>query len=290
MNLQRSDFRFSHRMRVRWAEVDMQKIVFNAHYLMYLDNAMGDYWRALALPYVPSMQLLDGDMFVKKSTLEYHASAHYDDVLDVCLKCVRVGTSSVVFQGAVFCGNMLLVTGELVYVFADPVAQTSKPVPAALRSIFEAYEDGQAITQRELGAWDVVESKVSALRSAVFVAEQGIAEGLVWDRADATALHAVVSNSLGEAIAVGRLVQHAPGVGRIGRMAVTQVLRGTQLGQEVLVALLAAAHARGDHEVMLHAQRTAEGFYTRLGFSVSGDPFEEAGIAHVAMVRRLQNE
>ena len=49
--MQRSDFRCVHRLRVRWAEVDMQKIVFNAHYLMYIDNAMSDYWRALALPY-----------------------------------------------------------------------------------------------------------------------------------------------------------------------------------------------------------------------------------------------
>ena len=50
MTLKRTDFRCLHRMRVRWAEVDMQKIVFNAHYLTYFDTAMGDYWRALALP------------------------------------------------------------------------------------------------------------------------------------------------------------------------------------------------------------------------------------------------
>ena len=49
--MQRSDFRCLHRLRVRCAEVDMQKIVFNAHYLMYIDTAMSDYWRALALPY-----------------------------------------------------------------------------------------------------------------------------------------------------------------------------------------------------------------------------------------------
>ena len=38
--MKRDDFRFFHRMRVRWAEVDMQKIVFNAHYLMYIDTAV----------------------------------------------------------------------------------------------------------------------------------------------------------------------------------------------------------------------------------------------------------
>ena len=63
---QRSDFRFIHRLRVRWAEVDMQKIVFNPHYAMYLDTAMADYWRALALPYESAMHQLGGDVFLKK--------------------------------------------------------------------------------------------------------------------------------------------------------------------------------------------------------------------------------
>ncbi len=47
--MNKTDFRFFHHLRVRWAEVDMQKIVFNAHYLMYVDTAISDYWRALAL-------------------------------------------------------------------------------------------------------------------------------------------------------------------------------------------------------------------------------------------------
>ena len=54
----RSEFRFFHRLRVRWAEVDMQKIVFNAHYLMYFDTAIADYWRAMALPYEEAMLAL----------------------------------------------------------------------------------------------------------------------------------------------------------------------------------------------------------------------------------------
>ena len=53
--MKRDDFRLLHRLRVRWAEVDMQKIVFNGHYLMYFDTAMADYWRALALPYEATM-------------------------------------------------------------------------------------------------------------------------------------------------------------------------------------------------------------------------------------------
>ena len=74
--MKREEFRFFHRLRVRWAEVDMQKIVFNAHYLMYFDTAVADYWRALAMPYEEAMQQLQGDLYVKKATVESVSYTH----------------------------------------------------------------------------------------------------------------------------------------------------------------------------------------------------------------------
>lgn len=287
MALQRSDFRFFHPLRVRWAEVDMQHIVFNAHYLMYLDTAMGDYWRALALPYQESMAVLGGDMYVKKATLEYHASARYDDVLHIGLRCARVGQSSMVFEAGIFRGDTLLVSGELLYVFADPASQTSRPVPEALRQVFAAQTAGLALTQCLVGDWNTWEARITPLRRAIFVDEQGIAEHLVVDEADPVAIHAVVRNAVGQVVASGRMLVHAPGVARIGRMATHRVLRGTGLGLQVLRALMAAARARGDSEVMLHAQCSAEGFYAREGFAPRGPVFVEAGIAHQDMVRAL---
>jgi len=70
-------------------------------------------------------------------------------------------------------------------------------------------------------------------------------------------------------------------------MAVNRVLRGSNLGRDVLRALMQAATQRGDHEVLLHAQRMAEGFYARLGFLPRGEPFEEAGIVHIEMFHAL---
>ena len=60
------DFRFSHRLRVRWSEVDMQKIVFNAHYLAYFDLGVSEYWRTLGLPYEDAMAQLGGELYLKK--------------------------------------------------------------------------------------------------------------------------------------------------------------------------------------------------------------------------------
>jgi YbgC/YbaW family acyl-CoA thioester hydrolase len=283
----RQDFRFFHRLRVRWAEVDMQRIVFNAHYLMYFDTAMTDYWRALALPYDSSMQTLGGELYVKKATVEFHVSARADDQLDVALKCSRIGTSSMVFSGAIFRGEEHLISCELIYVFADPATQTSKPVPAALRDIMLGYEAWEPMVRVELGTWQALASGARQVRTEVFLDEQRIPVEMEWDEADATAIHALARNRLGLPVATGRLLQHAPGVSRIGRMAVNRVLRGSNVGRDVLRALMLAATQRGDHEVLLHAQRTAEGFYARLGFFPRGEPFEEAGIVHIEMVHGL---
>ena len=47
----RESFRLAHTLRVRWAEVDPQSIVFNANYLMYFDVAATEYWRAVGFAY-----------------------------------------------------------------------------------------------------------------------------------------------------------------------------------------------------------------------------------------------
>ncbi len=286
-DLTRTDFRFFHRLRVRWAEVDLQKIVFNGHYLMYVDTAIADYWRALALPYDLTMQALDGDLYVKKATVEYHASARLDDQLDVAVRCGRVGTSSILFQSAVFRGEEHLISCDLIYVFANPATQKSKPVPMAFRDILLAYEAGESTLSMELGSWQDLGQAAGEVRHEVFVEEQRIPVEMEWDAADQTAIHALARNRMGIAVATGRLLQQAPGVGRIGRMAVRRVLRGANLGRDVLQALIRAAAARGDTEVMLHSQRTARGFYERLGFVPRGEPFEEAGIMHIEMVHPL---
>ncbi len=283
----RDDFRMLHRLRVRWAEVDMQKIVFNGHYLMYFDTAMADYWRALALPYEQTMHDLGGDLYVKKASVEYHGSARYDDQLDVGLKCQRIGNSSIQFIGAIFCGAQLLITSELIYVYANPATQTSLPVPETLRTILEGFEAGEAMTMCQLGTWDALRANSQTVRTDVFVGEQGIAPQDEWDEADATAVHAVLTNRYGVPLGTARLLQPQVAVGQIGRMAVTRLMRGSGFGHALLQALVQAAQNRGDREVRLHAQRSAEGFYRRQGFVAVGEPFDEVGIAHIEMRRSL---
>jgi YbgC/YbaW family acyl-CoA thioester hydrolase len=285
--MKRTDFRFFHRLRVRWAEIDMQKIVFNGHYLTYLDTAVTAYWSKVALPYESAFHLLGGELYVKKATLEYHASALMDDDLSIGMKCSKMGKSSMVFEAGIFRGDKLLISGELIYVFADPKTQSSKPIPEALRHILLIYEAGESVVDIKTGSWTELQALASPLRYEVFVNEQEIDPELEWDAADETAVHAVVINKLGQAVATGRLLQPQSRVAQIGRMAVNKALRGGSLGRLVVSTLIEKARLRGDREVLLHAQCSAEGFYRRLGFTAHGDIFQDAGIDHIEMRMNL---
>lgn len=145
------------------------------------------------------------------------------------------------------------------------------------------------ILRIEVGDWSSLADGARAVRLEVFVQEQKIPLALEQDAADAGAIHVLIRNLLGLPVATGRLLQAAPGIGQIGRLAVNRVLRGGGLGQVALKALMAAAAERGDREVMLHAQASAQSFYTAQGFVPRGEPFLEAGIGHIEMVRQLEN-
>jgi YbgC/YbaW family acyl-CoA thioester hydrolase len=287
--LKLADCRHRETLRIRWAEVDLQGIVFNGHYLTYFDTAIAGYWRSLALPYEDSMKRLGGDLYVKKATLEYHGSAHFDERCAVGVRCDRIGTSSMLMRMGLFRDHRLLVGGEMVYVFADPATQTSQPVPAVLRELVLDFEQGQPVAELGLGGWDEFGAEAGALRHAVFSVEQGIDAALDADGQDESALHALLRNRLGQAVGTARLLPAVDGLARLGRMAVHGRLRGAGQGRQMLHALLDAARERGDRIVALHAQASAVDFYRREGFVAEAAPFEEAGIEHQTMFIRLRD-
>ena len=128
--------------------------------------------------------------------------------------------------------------------------------------------------------------EVVALRTRVFVAEQGVPAEIEQDEHDVTAVHAVARDADGGVVATGRLLVR-DGRGVIGRMAVDASARGRGHGADVLAELHRQAAALGLTEVELHAQLTARGFYERAGYTAVGGVYEEAGIAHVTMRRPL---
>ncbi|HZW14383.1 MAG TPA: thioesterase family protein [Noviherbaspirillum sp.] len=136
----REDFSYFHSLRVRWAEVDMQGIVFNGHYLTYFDVAFTEYWRETGLPNV-LQQARDGrEMFARKATIEYQAPARFDDVLDIGVRCAGFGRTSVRFVLEIYLGEQHLISGELVYVYADTSARKGVPLPDEWRSVLTRFE------------------------------------------------------------------------------------------------------------------------------------------------------
>jgi YbgC/YbaW family acyl-CoA thioester hydrolase len=272
---------------VRWVEVDLQQIVFNGHYLMYFDTAVAAYWRQMAMPYHETMHELQGDLFVRKATLQYEASARYDDALHIGMRLLRLGTSSMTLQACAFKGQRRLVHGEIVYVFADPKTQTSRPIPSTLRDWMEAYERGDSMVRVEQGSWVTVGHEAAVLRLAVFVQEQGVPQEIEQDGLDGQAHHVLARNRLGLAVGTGRLLPLDARSGKIGRMAVLPSVRGAGIGQALLNTLCERARTEGLIEVVLHAQASALNFYRRAGFELASEPFEEAGIEHRIMRRAL---
>lgn len=139
-----------------------------------------------------------------------------------------------------------------------------------------------------IGPWSDLSPDAGAVRTAVFVHEQGIPAELEWDEHDALSVHVVLITPDQTPVATARLLPAQAGISLMGRVAVLPAMRGQQAGVAVMQALLAAARHRGDHGVQLHAQQWAQGFYAKLGFVVAGEPFDEVGIPHVTMALTLR--
>jgi acyl-CoA thioester hydrolase len=131
-------FKFNHTVRVRWAESDIQRVVFNGHYLTYFDIGLTEYLRAMFDGSKEKLHGLFEDLYVVKSTVEYHAPAHFDEDIDVRIRTARVGRTSVIFELAITRDSDHLVSGELVYVHAP--GGTPTPVPQALKALLEQFD------------------------------------------------------------------------------------------------------------------------------------------------------
>jgi N-acetylglutamate synthase-like GNAT family acetyltransferase len=70
---------------------------------------------------------------------------------------------------------------------------------------------------------------------------------------------------------------------RLRAMAVETQKRG--VGRALVARLEEEARSRGIARIELHARRTAQGFYEKLGYVAHGEEFIEVTIPHIAMWR-----
>lgn len=142
----RSDFALLARKRVRYHEVDMQNVVFNANYLVYADIAVTEYFRALLADkdghdttgtayFGP-----DGDVMVRHSTLDFRAGAKADDQLDIGVRVASFGRTSFTMEFAIFRDDALLVVIRTRYVYVTTADWRPAPVPDDFRTRVTGFE------------------------------------------------------------------------------------------------------------------------------------------------------
>lgn len=137
----RADFRFSFPKRVRYAECDPQGIVFNSRYLEYLDIGITEYWRAVGV-YAQSESGMGPDFHVARNLVEYKKPILLDEMVDICLRCRRIGNSSMIVDFEIHGAGAddLRAVGEQVAVNVSEARGAPAPVADWVVRCFEDYE------------------------------------------------------------------------------------------------------------------------------------------------------
>jgi predicted GNAT family N-acyltransferase len=124
------------------------------------------------------------------------------------------------------------------------------------------------------------------IRREVFVGEQRVPSDIEIDGCDAGCTH-FLALANDEAVGTARLRVTEEGRAKAERVAVRRAARGKGAGAELMYAVEAEARARGHDRLVLNAQVAVLPFYERLGYTVDGAEFLEAGILHRPMSKRL---
>lgn len=74
---------------------------------------------------------------------------------------------------------------------------------------------------------------------------------------------------------------------KLRQMAVEQKMQRNGVGAAIMTFAENLASDAGGRTIMMHARKTALGFYEKLGYSVIGEEFSEVGIPHIEMQKIL---
>jgi acyl-CoA thioester hydrolase len=139
----RPPFRYAAHTRVGFSETDAQGVVYYGRYLPYFDLARTEYHRHLG-----RVSLAAHDFVMRAATVEYHAPARFDDLLEVFVRVERIGRTSVTFDHAAYrideeddgAEDVLMVTAKQTLVLIDLQERAPAPVPDSYRSLIADFE------------------------------------------------------------------------------------------------------------------------------------------------------
>jgi acyl-CoA thioester hydrolase len=123
---------YVHGLRVRYGECDPQGIVFNANYLLYLDTAFTELWRAAIGPW-QQMAEHGVDCVVAEANQRFRAPARFDDVIAIRMLVTAIGTTSLTTQFDIVRDGELLVEAWLRHVCVDRETWGKTELPDFIR-------------------------------------------------------------------------------------------------------------------------------------------------------------
>jgi acyl-CoA thioester hydrolase len=124
---------FVHVVRPRYAEVDAQGVVFNAHWLTYFDESCTRFFESLG--FEPSVAFFEEfDLMLVKAVVEWQGPAGFDDVVEIEVVPARLGNTSLDLAYTARIDGASVCTATITYVSIEPGARHSVPIPDGLRS------------------------------------------------------------------------------------------------------------------------------------------------------------
>lgn len=134
---------FSYNFRIRYSEVDAQKIVYNSHYLTFLDVSIFEFFDAIGFNQEEYIKETNNEFHTVRAVVEYKAPATLGDTIEVLTRIKKIGNSSITFQQEIYLheSDKLLATGEIVWVNTNQEEMVPTTVPDYLRQLLKDYED-----------------------------------------------------------------------------------------------------------------------------------------------------
>ena len=141
--MKRKLYKFFHTLRVRYAEVDAQGIVFNSHYLTYFDCAITEYYRKIKYNYISEVKKSKKDFHVIKTTIEYKKPISFDQIIDLGVKISKIGNTSLTFDISIYSNrkNILLAEGNIIQVYTDQIKKCSTPLSKSFVKKIRKFEN-----------------------------------------------------------------------------------------------------------------------------------------------------
>ncbi len=121
---------------MRYAEIDGQGVVFNAHWLTYFDDTCTRFMESLG--FGPEFWTIEFDVMLVRAVLDWKGSARFDQWIEIAAAPVRLGTKSFDLQYRATADGQVACEATITYVAVQPGVNTSIPIPSAVRRALEA--------------------------------------------------------------------------------------------------------------------------------------------------------